>query len=43
MDEMVAKLKALAAQGNKVTVIRAESAADAGTRHAAIVYRGVSI
>lgn len=41
MDAMITKLKALAAQGHKVTVVRAESAADAGTRHAAIVYRGV--
>jgi hypothetical protein len=41
MDAMITKLKALAAQGHKVTIVRAESAADAGTRHAAIVYRGI--
>jgi hypothetical protein len=41
LDAMVKRLKALQAQGHKVTLIRGESAADAGSRHAAIAYRGV--
>jgi hypothetical protein len=41
MEELVTKLKALSAQGNKVTIVRAESAGDGASRHAAIVYRGV--
>ena len=41
MQEMVARLKQLQAGGHKVTIIRAESAPDAGSRHAAIAYRGV--
>jgi len=41
MEAMVARLKAFQAKGHKVVVIRGESAADAGARHAAIAYRGV--
>ena len=41
MEAMVARLKALQAKGHKVVVIRGESAPDAGSRHAAIAYRGV--
>ena len=41
MKEMVARLKALQAAGHKVVVIAGGSAADTGTRHAAIAYRGV--
>lgn len=41
MEDMVKKLKSLASQGHKVTVIRAASAPDATSRHAAILYRGV--
>jgi len=41
MEAMVARLKAFQAKGHKVVVIRGESAADAGSRHAAIAYRGV--
>ena len=41
MDAMVARLKSLQARGHKVVVIRGESAPDAGSRHAAIAYRGV--
>lgn len=41
MQQMVARLKAFQAAGHKVVLIRGESAADAGSRHAAIAYRGV--
>lgn len=41
LEEMVNRLKALQASGHKVVVIRGGSSADAGTRHAAIAYRGV--
>lgn len=41
MERMIARLMALKEAGHKVVVLRGESAADAGSRHAAITYRGV--
>ena len=41
LEEMITRLKALQAAGHKVVVIRGGSAAEGGTRHAAIAYRGV--
>ena len=41
MKDMVARLKALQAAGHKVVVVAGGSAAEGGSRHAAIAYRGV--
>ena len=43
MQKMVARLKALQAQGHKVTLLRGESTGDAAARHAAIAYRGIGV
>jgi hypothetical protein len=43
MQKMVARLKALQAQGHKVTLIRGGSTGDAAARHAAITYRGIGV
>ena len=43
MQKMVARLKALQAQGHKVVLLRGESVGDAAARHAAIAYRGVGV